>query len=72
MDQVVSLGRMVVQDILSYFIKNVPIYGTLWISSSIHHITLERDCKGSGSGGSHREPIRGSQTIEGQLGYGTK
>jgi hypothetical protein len=38
----------------------------------IHHITLERDCKGSSSGGPHRETIRGSQTIEGQLGYGTK
>ena len=34
---------MVLQKILPYFIKNVPISGTLWISSSIHHIILERD-----------------------------
>jgi hypothetical protein len=72
MDQVVSLGRMVVQHILPYFIKNVPIYDTLWISSSIHHITLERDYKGSSNGVPHTEPTRGSPTIEGQLGYGTK
>jgi hypothetical protein len=66
MGQVVSLGRMVVQHILSYFIKNVPISSTLWISSSIHHIALERDYKGSGSGGTHRAQTRGSQTTEGQ------
>ena len=72
MGQVVSLGKMVVQHILPYFIKNVPIFGTLWISSSIHHISLERDYKGLGRGGPHRAPTRGSQTIEGQLGYGTK
>jgi hypothetical protein len=51
MGQVVSFGRMVLQHILSYFIKKVPISGTSWISSSIHHISLERDSKGSGSGG---------------------
>jgi hypothetical protein len=36
---------MVVQHVISYFIKNVTIYGTLRISSSIHHITLEREIK---------------------------
>jgi hypothetical protein len=72
MGQVVSLGGMVAQHILPYFIKNVSISITLWISSSIHHITLEKDCKGSSSGGPHKVPKRGSQTIEGQLGYGTK
>jgi len=56
----VSLGRMVVQHILAYFIKNVTIYGTLWISSSIHHITLERDYKGSRIRGPHPTPTRGS------------
>jgi hypothetical protein len=45
MVQVVFLGRMVVQNILPYFIKNVSISGTLWISSSIHHITLEGEKK---------------------------
>jgi hypothetical protein len=72
MGQVVSLGRMVVQHILPYFIKNVLISSTLWISSSIHHISFESDCKGLGSGGPHGAPIRGSQTNEGQFGYGTK
>jgi hypothetical protein len=72
MGQVVSLGRIVVQHILPYFIKNVPIYGTLWISSSIHYMTFETECKGSSSGGPHRVPTRGFQTIEGQFGYGTK
>jgi hypothetical protein len=72
MGQVVALGRMTAQHILPYFIKNVPIFGTLWISPSIHHITLESDYKGLGSGGPHRTPTRGSQTIEGQLGYDTK
>jgi hypothetical protein len=72
MGQVVGLGGMVVQHILPYFIKNVAISRTLWISSSIHHITLERDCKGSSSRGPHGEPTRGSQNIEEQLGYGTK
>jgi hypothetical protein len=72
MGQVVSLGRMVVQQILPYFIKSVSISDTLWISSSIHHITLERDYKGSGSGGPHRSPTRISYTIEGQLGYDAK
>jgi hypothetical protein len=72
MGQVVSLVKMVVQHILPYFIKNVPISSTLWISSSIHYITLEREYKGSSSGGPHREPTKGSQTIEGQLGYGHK
>jgi hypothetical protein len=67
MGQVVSLGRMVVQHILPYFIKNVPIYGTLWLSSSIHHITLERESEGSSSGGPHRAPTRGSPTIEDNL-----
>jgi hypothetical protein len=65
MGQVVSLGRMGVQHILSYFIKNVPISGTLWISSSIHFITLEREYKGLSNGGPHREPRIVSQTIEG-------
>jgi hypothetical protein len=46
MDQVVSLGGMVAQHILPFFIKNVPISGTLWISYSINHITLEREYKG--------------------------
>jgi hypothetical protein len=72
MGQVVSLGRMVVHHILPYFIKKIPISDTLWISSSICHIALERDYKGSSSGGLHRAPTRGSQTIEGQLSYGTK
>jgi hypothetical protein len=71
MGQVVSLGGMVVQYILPYFTKTFPISGTLWISPSIHHITLERDQKVSRSGGPHREPKIGSQTIEGHLGYGT-
>jgi hypothetical protein len=30
------------------------------------------DCKGSVSGGPHRAPIIGSQSIEGRFGYGTK
>jgi hypothetical protein len=72
MGQVVSLGRMVVQHILLYFIKKFPIYGTLWISSSIHHITLERESEGSRNGGPHRAPTSGSQTIKGKLGYNTK
>jgi hypothetical protein len=63
MGQVVSLDIKVVQHILPYFIKNVPISGTLWISSSIHYITLEREYKGSNNGGPHRES-KGSQTIE--------
>jgi hypothetical protein len=63
---------MVLQHILPNFIKNVQIYDTLWISSSIHHITLEREYKGSSSGGPHREPTRGPKIVEGQLGYGTK
>jgi hypothetical protein len=72
MGQVVSLGRRVVQHILSYFIKKFPIYGTLCLSFSIHHITLERERKGSSSGGLHRSLIRGYPSIEGQLGYNTK
>jgi hypothetical protein len=72
MGQVVAFGGMVVQHIISYFIKNVHVFGTLWISSSIHYITLEREYKGSSSGGPHREPMRGSETIERQLGYGIK
>jgi hypothetical protein len=72
MGQVVGLGGMVVQHILPYFIGNVPISGTLWISSSIHCITVERDYKGSSSGGPHRAPTRGSKTIEGQIGHGAK
>jgi hypothetical protein len=72
MGQVVALNRMVVQHILPHFIKNIPISGTLWISSSIHHITLEMKYKGSRSGGPHREPTRDPKTVEGQLGYGTK
>jgi hypothetical protein len=72
MGQVVSLGGMGVQHILPYFIKNVPISGTLWISSSTHHITLERDCGDSSMGGPHRAPTIGSKNIEGKLGYDTK
>jgi len=71
MGQMVGLGRMVVQHILPYLIKNVTIYGTLWISSSIHHITPKRDYKGSSNSGPHMAPTS-SQTIESQLGYGTK
>jgi hypothetical protein len=66
---VVSLGGMVVHHILPYCIKNVPIHATIWISYSICYITLENEYKGSSSGGTHREPTRGSQTIEGQIGY---
>jgi hypothetical protein len=72
MGQLVSLGIMVLKHILPYFMKHFPIYGILWISSSIHHITLERESKGSRSRGPHRAPTRGSQTIEGHLGYITK
>jgi hypothetical protein len=72
MGQMVSLRGMVVQHFLHYLIKNFLIFGTSWMASSIHYITLERECKGSSNGGQHREPIRGSQTIEGQLGYDTK
>jgi hypothetical protein len=72
MDQVVSLVIMLVQHILPYFIKKFSIFGTLWISSSIHHISLERDYKGSRSEGPHRAPTRGSKNIEGKIGYGTK
>jgi hypothetical protein len=72
MGQVVALSGMGIQHILPYFIKNVPISGTLWISSSIHHITLEREYKGSSSGRPHREPTRGPKNVEGQLDYGTK
>jgi hypothetical protein len=39
----VALGGMVAQHILPYFIKNVPIYGNLWISSLIHHIMLQME-----------------------------
>ena len=67
MDQVVSLGGMLVHHILSYLIKNVPISSTLWISSSIHHISFERDYKGSSSGGVHRESARGSQLLKENL-----
>jgi hypothetical protein len=72
MGKVVSLSGMVVQHILPYFIKNVPIYSTLWMSLSIHHITLEREYKGSNSGGPHREPTIGPKIVEGKLGYDTK
>jgi hypothetical protein len=72
MGQVFSLRAMVVQHILPYFIKNFPIHVTLWISSSIHHITLEMKYKGSRSGGPHRDPTSDPKTIEGQIGYGTK
>jgi hypothetical protein len=41
-------------------------------NGKIHHITLEREYKGSSSGGPHRAPTRGSQTIEGQLIIGTE
>jgi hypothetical protein len=44
MGQVVTFGKMVVQHFLPYSIQNVPIYGTLWVSSSIH-ITHERETK---------------------------
>jgi hypothetical protein len=63
---------MVIQQILPYFNKNVLISGTLWISSSIHKITLEREYKGSSSGGTHMEPTRGPKIVEGQIGYATK
>jgi hypothetical protein len=69
MGQVDSLGKMVAQHILPYFIKNVPIYGTLCLSSSIYHIVLDKESEGSRSGGPHRAPKKGYHTIEGQLGY---
>ena len=69
MGQIVALGRMVVQQILPHFIKNVTNYGTLWVSSSIYHITLERNYKISINKGTHIKQIGGPQTIEGQLGY---
>lgn len=47
MGQVDALGRMVVQDIFPFFVENVFIYGVLWISSTIYHITFQRGCKGS-------------------------
>jgi hypothetical protein len=72
MVQVVSIGRILVQHVLPYFIKNAPNYGNLWLSSSIHHSTLERESEGLRSGGPHRAPTRGSPTIEGQLGYNKK
>lgn len=56
----------------SILIKNVSICGTLWISSSIHHITLKSDYKDSSSGGPYRVLTRCSKTIERQLGYSTK
>jgi hypothetical protein len=40
--EMVIFGKMVVQYFLPYDIKNVPIYGTLWVPSTIYHITLER------------------------------
>jgi hypothetical protein len=72
MCQVFSLRRMVVQHILQYFIKKIPFHVTLWISSSIHHITLEMKYKGSSSGGPHRDPTSDPKTIDAQIGYGTK
>jgi hypothetical protein len=45
MGQVVSLEQNGGTTLPSILHKNVPIYGTLWISSSIHHITLERESK---------------------------
>jgi hypothetical protein len=72
MGKSVSLSRMVIQHILPYFKIKVPTSGKLWISSSIHHISIKREYKGSGSGGPHREPTRGSQTIEGKFSYDRK
>jgi len=69
---VITLGIMVVKKIFPYFIINVTIYGSLWISSFIHNITLERYCKGSSNGGPHMEPIRGFETIKGKIGYNSK
>jgi len=63
---------MVVKHVLPNFLKNVPIYCTSGISSSIEHITLERDCKGSSNGKPHRVPTRCSQIVEGKLGYNIK
>jgi len=36
---------MVVEDFLPYINKNDPIYGTLWISATIHHIILRENSK---------------------------
>jgi len=35
-------------------------------------MTIEMEYKGLSSGGSRREPTRGLESIEGQIGYGTK
>jgi hypothetical protein len=63
---------MVVQHILRYFIKNVPIYAKIWISSSLHNTTLEMESEGSTYGGLKKEPTRSSDSIEGKLVYNTK
>jgi len=55
-----------------YLKTHFPIFVTLWISSSIHHITFKVDYKVSSSGVQHRAPGRGSQAIEGKKNYGTK
>jgi hypothetical protein len=55
----------------SILYQKCSIYGTL-ISYSIYHITLDRESKGSSSGGPHTTPTRGSLTIEGQLRYRKK
>jgi hypothetical protein len=60
---------MVEQHILPYFTKNAPIYGYLWMSSSIHHISLERKIKVSRSGGPHKASRMCSLTTAGRLGY---
>jgi hypothetical protein len=68
---VVSLGELVAQHILPYFIKNVLIYGTLWVSSSIHYNTLEGEIECSSSGGTHIKPTRDYPNIKGKFGYST-
>jgi len=66
MGQVASLSRIMIQHILPYFIKNVPIHFTLWISFLIHHITIERESEGSSSG-PHGAPNVFPQTIQLEL-----
>jgi hypothetical protein len=58
---------MVLQHFLPYFIRNVLVSGTLWVSSSIDHITLERKTYGSRSGGTHPTLTKDSPTIEDNL-----
>jgi hypothetical protein len=72
MGQVVTFTRMVVQYFQSYIIQNIPIYETLWVSSSIHHITFKRETQGLSSGGLYPTPTIGYRYIEGQIGYKMK